>query len=426
MRILWLCNIVPPVVAKQLNTETSVKEGWISGILKRISEEEADITLGICAPVSDTDGPYRKDNVNIGSLKICCYRFLEQTASPWVYDVTLERTALKIIEDFKPDMIHSFGSEYPHTLSFARAWNKPEKFLIGLQGIMRACTEAYCGGLDEKIVNASTFRDIIKKDNIAAARDKFAKRAEFEEKAIKLAGHVAGRTEFDKNESLKMNPQAKYHYMGETMRSEFYEGSWNEDSLDGHVIFVSQADYPLKGFHVLLEAMPAVLKRFPDAKICVAGNSITNYSTIKEKLKICNYGKYLRSLMEKNNLLDKVSVLGRLSAEQMKQQYLRSSVYVCTSFVENSPNSVGEAMLLGTPVIATETGGIPSLAEKDKEALFVRVGDCKELSDAIIRLFENRELAISVSKAARERARINHDADKNYNSLMEIYKKICQ
>lgn len=426
MRILWVCNIVPPAVAEQLNTATTVKEGWITGTLERLSRENTDIELGICMPVNDIDGIYKRDNVKAGSLDIACYRFLEQTSSPWVYDATLEKAAEDIIRDFNPDMIHCFGTEYPHTYAFAKVWNRPERFLVGIQGVMKACADNYCNELEEKVVNGYTFRDAVKRDNIAIQRSKFYKRAEFEEKALKLTGHAAGRTQFDKAGVAGINRDTVYHHLSETLRPEFYEGSWELDRLQKHAVFVSQADYPLKGFHIMLKAMPKILAKYPDTRIYVAGNSITAYRTLKEKLKIGTYGRYLRQLMTSLGIEDKVTVLGRLSAFEMKQQYLNSSVLVCTSFIENSPNSVGEAMLLGTPVIATRTGGIPSMVTQDKEALLVAPGNEEELAAAVIKLFDNEELAKNLSEAGRIRARINHNADENYKALMEIYKEICQ
>ena len=93
--------------------------------------------------------------------------------------------------------------------------------------------------------------------------------------------------------------------------------------------------YPLKGFHYLLQAMPEILQKFPEAHISVAGIGITAYGSLKEKLKISGYGKYLRKLMEENGLEDKITVLGQLSDVQMKEAYLNSHVFVCPSALEN-------------------------------------------------------------------------------------------
>ena len=50
MKILWLLNELPPMVAEQLNRVGSNKEGWISGALSRIVKDDL-LTLSICYPV---------------------------------------------------------------------------------------------------------------------------------------------------------------------------------------------------------------------------------------------------------------------------------------------------------------------------------------------------------------------------------------
>lgn len=427
MKILWLCNIMPPAVAAKLNKETSVKEGWIAGILGQVlSDENNGIELGICAPDSKLSQPYDNRKVTIANREIDCFVFRENTNCPWEYSDELEDIFKGIVEQFKPDVIHCFGTEYPHTLAMARAVDNPQKILLGIQGVMQACAQSYCGQLPENVVKGSTFRDWLKKDNIAAQQLKFAARAVFEKEAFSLAGHCSGRTDFDKKAAYDMNDKIRYHYMNETLRPEFYEGTWSVSVQKCHRIFVSQADYPLKGFHTVLAAMPEILDNYPDTKLYVAGNNITQYSTLKSKIKIGTYGKYLRTLVNKYGLEDHVVWLGRLSADQMKEQYLSASVYVCASYCENSPNSMGEAMLLGTPVVAARVGGIPSMAKEDAEAMMYNPDKYDELAANIIELFEKEELANNLSKNGTRRAKITHDKDVNFARLLEIYKDICQ
>ncbi|MBR3607859.1 MAG: glycosyl transferase 4, partial [Lachnospiraceae bacterium] len=52
MRVLWVCNIMPPVIGQYLGKECSVKEGWISGILQRLTKGKEAVELGICYPVT--------------------------------------------------------------------------------------------------------------------------------------------------------------------------------------------------------------------------------------------------------------------------------------------------------------------------------------------------------------------------------------
>ena len=165
-------------------------------------------------------------------------------------------------------------------------------------------------------------------------------------------------------------------------------------------------------------------KQYPDVTVNVAGNSLVNYKTLKDKIKISAYGKYLRKLVKDLHMEGKITFLGRLSADEMKQQYLECHTFVCASSLENSPNSVGEAMLLGTPVVVSKTGGIPSMVEHEKEGLLFEKGNVKDLAEAIMRTWEDEKCMNEYTVNARARARKTHDADANYAALLDIYKNI--
>ena len=64
MRVLWVCNIMPPVIGQYLGKECSVKEGWISGILMRLVKEKEEVELAISYPVAEVSEEEKKE-VNI-------------------------------------------------------------------------------------------------------------------------------------------------------------------------------------------------------------------------------------------------------------------------------------------------------------------------------------------------------------------------
>lgn len=428
MRVLWLCNIMLPMVAEKLHMESNVKEGWITGILTRLIAEgkESGITLGIAFP-ADENLAHFHDVYVFNNTTVECFGFYEDMSRLEQYQLDLERRMEEIIDQFKPDVVHVFGTEYPHALSMARVYPYPERLLVGIQGVISWYAKQYLADLPKEVYESRTFRDILKKDSILQQKDKYTKRGEMEIKTTRIAGNITGRTDFDKAFMESVNPDAVYYPMNETMRPCFYEGAWSLEKCNKHQIFVSQADYPIKGFHYLLQALPAILKEFPDTKVMVSGNNILRGKGFISRLKISAYAKYLEQLMRQNNLEDKIVFLGRLSAEQMKEQYLKCHTFVCPSVLENSPNSVAESMLLGTPVVAARVGGIPSMITDRKDGLLYTGNDVEELARTIIELWKDESvlpMSGRLAKAAVARARAAHDPETNFNRLKEIYREI--
>lgn len=424
MRVLWLCNIMLPVIAKQLGKEVNNKEGWLSGTYNRLKEANfchetgEKLELGICFPV-----PKEEDGLEVSTDGLKAFGFFEDTENPEKYDVGLEERLKKIIEKFKPDLVHCFGTEYPHTLAVTRAFPYPDKILVGIQGLCFKYAEVYMANLPEKIQERATFRDVLKQDSILSQYKKFVKRGGYEIEALENVNHVTGRTRWDR-ESVREVSAANYHFMNETLRGEFYEGDWDIKTCEEHSIFMSQGNYPIKGLHFMLEAMPVILKKFPKTRLYVAGNDVTKYKTLKEKIKISGYGKYLRELISKNNLEDKVCFLGSLNAGEMKARFLKSNLYVCPSAIENSPNSLGEAMILGVPAIAADTGGISSIFTDEQDGLLFENGNVKELTEKIVYMFSNTDKMLKFAQNAKAHAKNTHNPDENYRRLLEIYREI--
>lgn len=433
-RVLWICNIMFPDIARKLSLPYSSREGWLSGIFGQLTArgQERWFELGICYPEAGalTEKTQSKGPVTVKGVP--CYGFAEDLGAPERYDSLLEARFLEIYRDFEPDMIHVFGTEFPHCLAAVRTFGRPQQTLIGIQGLCCEIARVYMAQLPKKVQSRVTFRDFIRRDSLKRQQKKFYARGENEKEAIRLAGHITGRTEFDRKGTAGINPGACYHSMNETMRSSFYEGEWKPESCLKHSIFLGQGDYPLKGFHFLLEAMPHILEKYPDASLYVAGNNIISCQTWKDRLKLPAYGKYLLGLIRKYGLRDRVFMLGKLTEAQMKEQFLKSNVYVCPSVLENSPNTVGEAMLLGVPVAASEAGGIPDMIADGQEGLLFAPGNPEEIAGAVLSVFdeerdrEGRTLAERLSEAGRRRARITHNGKVNYGRLLEIYGEILQ
>jgi len=457
MKVLWICNLILPEIAAQMGLGTIPKEGWVKGLLdamlsaksKDNSSEFDNFSIAFAfpiassvaekAPSADPEGFLfgAAELKDYPGIVVEYYGFCEDTAHESVYDIGLEGRFRRIFEMAKPDIVHCFGTEFPHTLAAAKVWSNPKKLLIGIQGPCTVYAERYTSHIPQSIVNRHTFRDMLKRDSIREQKDKYIARGNNERAAVKLAGHIAGRTAFDKSLAYEWNPEAEYHYSGETLRKNFYSGEWTATKAERHRLFVSQADYPLKGFHFLLMAVGNILKKqsdygIDDIQIYVAGQSIVDVDTLKKRIKISSYGKYLRQLMTEYGLTDRIHILGRLSADEMKEQYLKCDTYVCCSECENSPNSLGEAMMLKVPIVTAEVGGISSVFEVGKDGYSYR----DEPEDSLEQVVAALEKALLERWAANdvderrsnacEHAHSNHDPNKNALGVLRIYSEMME
>lgn len=443
MKVLWICNMMLPAVAEELGQEGSNKEGWVHGLCGELlkHQKENEIELHIAFPVTRALDDCMGEITEYGG-KYYYYGFYEDTLHAEYYDASLEESMLSLVKRIAPDVIHCFGTEYAHTLAMFRCVEDKKNILLGIQGLCGAIAKAYMADLPEKVQESRTFRDIIKRDSMKEQQEKFVLRGKREEEILSRAEQVTGRTEFDRLYLRSYNTRANYFAMNETLRAPFYEKIWDKESCEPYSIFVSQGDYPLKGLHYLLIAAKDLLKKYPNLQIYVAGNSLVSYHSLKDKIKISAYGKYLRSLIQKGDLENRIHFTGKLTALEMRDRYLRSSVFVCCSSNENSPNSLGEAMLLGMPCVAADVGGISSIFQNGEDGILYSgyemewehvdyhksrlLRNAENLGQAISQIWEQPEQTEIYARNCREHAKITHDGETNYQALMEIYAEIAE
>ena len=246
------------------------------------------------------------------------------------------------------------------------------------------------------------------------------KRSKYEQKALQHTDFVIGRTDWDNAYTTWMAPQAQYRKCNETLRDTFYAVRWNYDNCEKNTIFVSQSDSPVKGFHFLLKALAKAKELIPDVKIYAIGTE-KNPKYLRSNRNLNVYQQYIYKLIRDYNLEDHVFFLGRLDELGIATQLQKTNIFICPSGCENSPNSLGEAMLLGVPCLAADVGGISSLMSNKKEGILYRCDDVELLAFYIVHLLQNVEMSIQYGIAARQRALATHDPGINYKQLLDIY-----
>ena len=116
--------------------------------------------------------------------------------------------------------------------------------------------------------------------------------------------------------------------------------------------------------------------------------------------------------------------MGRRSAEDVAQQLLESDIYVHTSRIDNSPNGLCEAMILGLPVVSTNVGGVPSLLEHGRQGILVPPGDPWAMAGAVLQLHGAPDLAAQKGLEARKRALVRHNLPSVARSVLRIYERV--
>lgn len=418
MKVLWVTNVPLPEASLLMGDKPLPFGGWLINAANQLAKEK-NLKLEIAFPKSGM----RTVQVFKGDiLQYYAFPFLTNS-NDLLIDGNPE--LLNIIEHSKPDIIHIFGTEFTHTLAMVNVCQKKRiACVISIQGLVSFIAKHYMNGLPLQIQNQFTIRDLLKMDNIKMQQKKLINRGKFEIEALQKVEHVIGRTNWDYACTKMINPTAVYHHCNETLRTEFYRNAWEFENCEQYSIFVSQGSYPIKGLHFILEAMPIILKRFPTTKLYIGGSDITRMDSLKQKLKASSYGKYIKRLIEEYDLRERLVFTGVLDEKQMCQQYVKSHVFVCPSTIENSPNSLGEAMILGVPSVASDVGGISDLLTHKEEGYVYQADAPYMLAYYICDIFENRQLAEKFSKKAREKAEKLHDRELNHQRLIEIYKEI--
>lgn len=325
-----------------------------------------------------------------------------------------------MLNKLKPDFIHIFGTES----DFVRKCGNiccdngySDRMAIWIQGLKYEYAKHYMGGIPD-IQNKITIRDILRKDSLKRQEKRFIKEGEEEIALLKKISVVTGRTDWDLAHTTLVNDKLKYVKINETMRKSFYEQNWDISKIDRHSIFVSQSHYPIKGFHWIIEALYIIKQHYPDTKLYVSGSN----NAFVEGIKVTAYGKYVQKLKREYGLEDNIEYIGMLDEEGMMKRYLKSHVYVSSSSIENSPNSVCEAMLLGMPVVSSYVGGIADLLVHGKEGYLYQYDAPYMLAYYVLKLFDNDYLAVKLGKSAREHAKATHDPEKNFQRLLSLYR----
>ncbi|KYH05486.1 hypothetical protein A1704_10295 [Chryseobacterium cucumeris] len=176
------------------------------------------------------------------------------------------------------------------------------------------------------------------------------------------------------------------------------------------IIFFSLSSLnPLKGLNILIDAFDDLAKEYQNVELLIGGNGV-EYHNLSDQIK-------------KLRLEDKIVLLGKLDRDTAIEKYKSSTFYVSPSLIETFGIVVIEALAMGLPVLATDSGGPQSILNNDV-GIIVKKNSREELYKGMKYLIENED------KFDREKIVkycVEHfSREKVSNDLINVYKKILK
>lgn len=414
MRVLWIANMLMPDAAKYLNVKTGTSGTWMINLSNEIAQSD-EIELAIACVY----GSEFKD-FTVNNIRYFCIPGNGRTML--FYNRNLIKYWDIIEEKFNPDIVHFHGTEYSHGISYLRKY-KDKKKVLTIQGIIEKTSMNHWGGLPLSVLlKYRTFSEALHFNGMLERKILARKNVKFENEILKSMQYVTGRTDWDKFYIHSVNPDAKYFRCHYDLREEFYHAEkWNIENINRNVIYAStSAQVPMKGGHIVIEALNLVKNDIPDVKAVFLVSKQENGKLIPTN----GYTKYIADLIKKYGLENNVEFINAQGSEGIIELMTKSHITIVPSAIENASATLREAMHLGAPCIASFRGGMTRLIDDEKSGFLYDYTEYEYLAGRIVQLLTDDELSCKFSQNAVEKSSHWHNKEKNKNDYINMYKEI--
>lgn len=403
MKVLWF-SPTPSLFNPKSNTHNG--GGWVAS-LEKIVHKDKNIQLAVAFEFGGDSNKYCKDTAVYYTIDNKKGRI--QTSES--FEVSKLKRCLEIIRDYKPDIIQIFGSEN-YFGKICQHTNKP--VVIHIQGSMPPYRNALFPQAMSKYDFLFTKGLSLRYRFMGWNSDKSFHRNELLEiNTFRSCNYFMGRTDWDHNLVKIYHPEAKYYHVEEALRDSFLNGNttWHYDANRCHHVIVSVISNPwYKGFDLILKTAK-LLKEILQLDFEWQVYGFRNPKFFEHK-----YGIKSEDV--------NVRVMGTASKEQLVEALCNASCYVHSSYIDNSPNSLCEAQILGVPVLATHVGGISSLIENGSTGILFPANDPFTLAVHIQNIVASETISVSLSEAGKKAALARHNPDEILRTLLSAYKDI--
>ncbi|HWO41241.1 MAG TPA: glycosyltransferase family 4 protein [Candidatus Eisenbacteria bacterium] len=166
-----------------------------------------------------------------------------------------------------------------------------------------------------------------------------------------------------------------------------------------------------KGVDLLLHAFAKITDRVPQAKLIIAGDGPERAT--------------LQALARRLGLDSRVSWLGHLTQHEMEQRFSQAWVQVVPSlWAEPFGIVAAEAMMRGTAVIASNSGGLAEIVRDGETGFLVPPGDIEALAGRLTQILQDRALTQRLGDAGRKTALRDFNESRYVDNFLRLYERV--
>lgn len=286
----------------------------------------------------------------------------------YIYDTLVIQSELSRIS---PDLVHSWGTE--NSYSYSASYFKGKK-LLSVQGLLKICS----------------------------ARARLARfermQALYEPVTIRRFRHITTESPWASARVKELSPSANPFHLEYAVESRFYTEQRSLSQLPTCLY---------AGTNTAIKNLPTLIEVFSDPAL--AHVQLLLAGVMPEEFP---------------NLPENIRPLGRLNRQAMVHQLSQAWALVHPSLADTGPTIAKEARVMGLPVMLTSACGSQQHVEEGKSGFIVEPNDISAMKDAVLRMTESSEAALSMGRHGQEECRQKLSAGTMIETLLGIYREI--
>ncbi len=415
MRVLWFSGTPSKF---DVDNHQYHGGGWI-GALESLVADNSDIELAVSFFYDKKRTKQKIGNVTYYPVRRYTgkekpFRFVKNVLKGKLQDDFYISNLLDVVDDFKPDIIHVFGTEAVFGM-IQKLTKVP--LVIHIQGYINPCVEAFLipGVSLQNILFSASFAKHLMGKSLYSLLMNFRLQAKREQLVLKNLKFAMGRTKWDREISQFYNSELEYYHVNEVLRDSFYIQQRTErGAVDKLIVVTTMSPLLFKGLDLVVKVSKLLRSiGFNHFEWRLFGISerdeVAQFIEKWGNVKLRDLGIVLEGIVNENEL-----VSGLVEAD----------IFVHCSYIDNSPNSVCEAQMLGLPVIATNSGGLSSIIEDGVDGFLVPANGVFELATHLRKARTDYNRYEQIGKNARRMAMQRHDKRNISESLFSVYQEI--